>query len=73
MPVQCETMSDSKFVNRLVDYSADGGGNIFMKVAGKRKLLHTAQSPEEFNIDKQLLEGDVDWEKLNEQFKDILL
>lgn len=30
---------DSKFVNSLVDYSAYGGGNIFMRVAGKRKLL----------------------------------
>ena len=68
-----EIKEDSKFINSLVDYSADGGGNIFMRVAGKRKLLHTAQSPEEFNIDKQLLEGEVDWEKLNEQFKDILI
>lgn len=68
-----EIKEDSKFVNSLVDYSADGGGNIFMRVAGKRKLLHTAQSPEEFNIDKQLLEGNVDWDKLNEQFKDILI
>lgn len=64
---------ESKFVNSLVDYSADGGGNISLKVAGKRKLLHTAQLPEEFNIDKQLLEGDVDWEKLNEKFKNILI
>lgn len=68
-----EIKENSKFINSLVDYSADGGGNIFMRVAGKRKLLHTAQSPEEFNIDKQLLEGEIDWEKLNEQFKDILL
>ena len=43
-----------------------------MKVAGKRKLLHTAQSPEEFDIDKNLLE-DINWEKLNQKFKDILL
>jgi len=44
-----------------------------MKVTGKRKLLlHTAQSPEEFDIDKNLLE-DIDWEKLNEQFKNILI
>ncbi len=64
---------ESKFVNSLVEYSADGGGNISLKVAGKRKLLHTAQSPEEFNIDKQSLEGDIDWEKLNEKFKNILI
>ena len=36
-------MASSKFVNSLVQYSADGGGNIFMKVGGKRKLLHTAK------------------------------
>ena len=64
---------ESKFVNSLVDYSADGGGNIFMRVMGVRKLLHTAQSPVEFNIEKQLLDGDIDWEKLNNQFKNILL
>ncbi len=67
-----EIKEESKFVNSLVKYSADGGGNIFMKVAGKRKLLHTAQSPEEFDIDKNLLE-DINWEKLNQKFKDILL
>lgn len=64
---------DSKFVNSLVDYSADGGGNISLQVSGIRKLLHTAQSPEDFNIDKQLLEGDIDWEKMNEKFKNILM
>ena len=67
-----EINASSKFVNSLVQYSADGGGNIFMKVIGKRKLLHIAKSPEEFDIDKNLLE-DIDWEKLNEQFKDILI
>jgi hypothetical protein len=67
-----EIKEESKFVNSLVKYSADGGGNIFMKVAGKRKLLHTAQSPEEFDIDKNLLE-DIDWDKLNEKFKNILI
>ncbi len=67
-----EIKEESKFVNSLVKYSADGGGNIFMRVAGKSKLLHTAQSPEEFDIDKNLLE-DIDWEKLNQKFKDILL
>jgi hypothetical protein len=68
-----EVKPESKFVNSLVDYSADGGGNISMRVAGMRKLLHTAQSPEEFNIDRVLLDGEIDWEKMNEQFKSILL
>lgn len=67
-----EINNGSKIINSLVNYSADGGGNIRMKIAGKRKLLHTAQSPEEFDIDKNLLE-DIDWEKLNQKFKDILL
>lgn len=68
-----EVKPESKFVNSLVDYSADGGGNISMRVAGMHKLLHTAQSPEEFNIDKILLDGEIDWEKMNQQFKIILL
>jgi hypothetical protein len=64
---------ESKFVNSLVDYSADGGGNIYMRVSGVRKLLHTAQSPEEFNIDKLLLDGEIDLEKMNILFKNILI
>ncbi|MBB1285252.1 hypothetical protein HRH25_12780 [Flavisolibacter sp. BT320] len=68
-----EIKEESKFVNSLVDYSADGGGNISIGLNGKRKLLHTAQSPEEFNIDKHLIEGNVDFEKLNAQFKNILI
>ena len=60
-----------KFVNSLVDYSADGGGNIQMRVAGMRKLIHTAQSPSEFNVDEQLLKS-CDWDKWDELFKDIL-
>lgn len=63
---------NSKFINSLVDYSADGGGNIQMRVAGIRKALHTAQSPSEFNVDEQLLKS-CDWDKLDELFKDILI
>lgn len=62
----------SKFVNSLVDYSADGGGNIQMRVAGIRKALHTAQSPSEFSVDEQLLKS-CDWDKLNEMFNNILI
>lgn len=68
-----EVKEDSRFINSLVNYSAAGGGNIALKVQGKRKLLHTAESPDEFTIDKSLLEGDIDWEKLNEKFKNILI
>lgn len=48
----------STFVNSLVDYSSEGGGNIQMRVAGMRKLLHTAQSPNEFSVDEQLLKSE---------------
>jgi len=56
----------------LVDYSAHGGGNIQMMVAGMRKLIHTAQSPSEFNVEEQLLKSCV-WDKWDELFKDILI
>ncbi len=62
----------SKFINSLVDYSADGGGNIQIRVAGMRKKLHTAESPTEFNVDENLLKN-ADWEKLDEYFREILI
>lgn len=62
----------SKFVNSLVDYSSEGGGNIQMRVAGLRKLIHTAQSPNEFNVEEQLLKSN-DWDKWDELFNDILI
>jgi len=62
----------STFVNSLVDYSADGGGNIQMRVKGIRKALHTAQSPSDFNVDELLLKSN-DWGKWDELFKDILI
>lgn len=63
---------NSKFVNSLVDYSANGGGNIQMRVAGMQKLIHTAQSPSEFNVEEQLLKT-CDWDMWYELFKDILI
>ena len=62
----------SKFINSLVDYSADGGGNIHMRVNGIRKKLHTAESPTEFSVDEMLLKKE-DWEKLNDYFTEILI
>lgn len=67
-----EIKESSQFVNSLVDYSADGGGDIYMRVNGIRKQLHTAQSPTEFNIDEQLLKNN-DWVALDNVFKDILI
>lgn len=62
----------SKFVNSLVDYSADGGGNIALKVAGYNKKFHTAQSIEEFSVEEQLIKGN-DWDALNDLFNEILI
>lgn len=62
----------SKFINSLVDYSADGGGDISMRVNGIRKKIHTAQSPSEFSIDEQLLKTN-DWIALDNMFKDIII
>ncbi len=62
----------SKFINSLVDYSAEGGGNIALKVAGYSKKFHTAQSITEFSVDEQLLKNN-DWDALDEAFKEILI
>lgn len=62
----------SKYINSLVDYSADGGGNIQFRVAGKRKPLHTAENNIDFNIDKELLETDK-WDELHKQFQNFVI
>lgn len=62
----------SKFINSLVDYSADGGGNIQVRVANIRKKIHTAQSPTEFSIDDAFLNSN-NWEQLDQFFNNILL
>lgn len=62
----------SKFINSLVDYSSEGGGNIQMRVAGLRRLIHTAQSPNEFSVDEQLLKGN-DWDQWDDIFNNILI
>ncbi len=67
-----EINEGSKFINSLVDYSADGGGNIAVKVAGYSKKFHTAQSITEFSIDENLLKGN-NWDELNDLLKEILI
>lgn len=62
----------STFVNSLVNYSAEGGGNIQMKVKGVRRALNTAQSPSDFNVDELMLKSE-NWDKLDELFNDILI
>ncbi|MCO6498074.1 MAG: hypothetical protein J5I50_10455 [Chitinophagaceae bacterium] len=67
-----EINPDSKLINSLVDYTSEGGGNISMRVEGIRKKLHTAQSKAEFSVEEALLKG-MDWDALDEKFKDILI
>lgn len=67
-----EINPSSSLINGLVNYSADGGGDISMRVMGMRNKLHTAQSPREFSVEEQLLKSN-DWDALNEAFKDILI
>lgn len=67
-----EIKEESKFVNSLVEYSAEGAGNIAVKVAGYNKKFHTAQSITEFSIDEQLLKNN-DWDALNDAFNEILI
>jgi len=67
-----EINPESKLINSLVDYTSEGGGNISMRVDGIRRKLHTAQSKAEFSIKEALLKG-LDWDAIDEQFKDILI
>lgn len=67
-----EINPQSKLINSLVDYTSEGGGNISMRVDGIRRKLHTAQSKAEFSIEEALLKG-LDWDALDEKFKDILI
>jgi len=67
-----EIKNESKLVNSLVNYSAEGGGNIAMRVAGYNKKFHTAQSITEFSVEENLIKGN-DWDALNELFKEILI
>ena len=62
----------SKFINSLVNYSAEGGGNIAVRVAGYHKKFHTSDSIQTFDVDEQLLKSN-DWEALDEAFREILL
>ena len=63
---------NSKFVGGIVNYSANGGGNIFARIQGKRNKINTSDNPSEFNIEEKLIKEN-DWEELDKQFKIILL
>lgn len=41
---------DNEFLNSLVDYSANGGGNISVKARGVKKTIRTSDSVKEFEI-----------------------
>lgn len=44
-------------VNALVDYSSQGGGDIAIRLAGIKKLLHTSRTVREVTIDEAVLQG----------------
>ncbi len=62
----------SKLVNSIVDYTANGGGDIAVKVASLSKRFHTAQSVKEFDMEEQLIKS-ADWEAIDKAFKNILI
>lgn len=63
---------DCKAVCSLLNYSSDSNGNIALKIVSKRKLLHTAQSVNGFEMDEQLLKT-PDWETIDKAVKNILI
>jgi hypothetical protein len=67
-----EINEKSPLLNSLVDYTAEGGENIALRVIGMRKKLHTAQSKTEFSVDEHLLKSN-NWNALDEAFKDMLI
>ncbi|MBK1714847.1 hypothetical protein [Rubrivivax gelatinosus] len=44
-------------VNALVDYSSQGGGDIAIRLAGIKKLLHTSRTVREVTVDEAVLKG----------------
>lgn len=44
-------------VNALVDYSSQGGGDIAIRLAGIKKLLHTSRTVREVTIEEAVLQG----------------
>ncbi len=63
---------NSKIIKSIVDYSAEGGGNIAMKVAGIAKKFHTSESITTFSIDELLLKS-KNWDELDKEFREILI
>lgn len=43
---------DNEFINSLVEYASEGGGNISMKVKGYKRKIHTSDSINEYEIDE---------------------
>ena len=67
-----EIKEEGKFNNSIVDYNADGGGNIAVKVEEYNKKFHTSQSITTFDIDEQLLKNN-NWNALDNVFREVLI
>lgn len=48
---------DDKLISSLVNYSADGGGNISLKVRGYKKKIHTSKGSVEKSFDELEIKG----------------
>jgi hypothetical protein len=48
---------DDPFVNALVEYSSEGGGDITLRIAGIKKKVHTARTVREVSMDEAVLQG----------------
>jgi hypothetical protein len=55
-----ELRTDDETVQGLVDYTSEGGGDIYLKVKGIRKRIHTSHSTREIQIDDLELSGSTD-------------
>ena len=59
---------DDSFTNSLVEYAAEGGGTVHLKVKGIRKLIKTEDSIRSTEVDEIFFTG----EKVPEQLIDQL-
>ncbi len=63
---------DDIFINSLVDYASEGGGNISLKIKGYKRKFHTSNSIDEYEIDELEIKNATSKE-LGEIFKGILV
>lgn len=61
---------ENKTIGALVDYAAEGGGNVSVKVSGLKKRLHTSRTVKEVEVTELELEGEP--EHVAKMLKEIL-